>query len=86
MTHEQKLEKKAMDFLQKNEHGGGLIQESLGYFGLMEKSLPPSNEPKEYHLVTFNTGESDGTWQSWFMYIDPATEKIVFLQTKFYSV
>lgn len=83
MTLEERLEKKALDFCEKRSIP--VIQESIEYLGLGERELPPSNEPKEYQLVAYNVGESDESYRNYFLYFDPATEKIVFIQGPHYS-
>lgn len=80
MTLKERLEKKVSDFCQR--HNWPLIESSLGYTGLCERAFPPSNELKAYHRIAFNiSGLTESTWQRCSIYIDPATEKIVFLLT-----
>ena len=76
MTLEERLEKKALDFCQKRSVS--VVQKSISYLGLRETELPPSNEPKEYHLIALYLGEEDEHGQHFFLYIDPTTEKMVF--------
>ena len=77
MTLEERLEKKALDFCQKRSVPV-VVQKSISYLGLREMEVPPSNEPKEYHIIALYLGEEDEHGQHYFLNIDPTTEKIVF--------